>query len=188
MLSVDLVLGDSFGGGTGNKSVTAFENVAAGSWEVDQVVLRGDGGSNRLNVAYANHGAIFGGRGDDKLAGHYFADLLVGGDGNDLLAGGGNDDRLYGGRGLDTATFSRNASSGDYVEASLLTGLAYFYSGSTTQGIARIRDIENLEGAPGDDSLIGNGRDNSLAGLGGNDSCWVIEATINFWGRAEPIV
>lgn len=44
---------------------------------------------------------IFGGGGNDHIAGDRRKDLLDGGDGNDILEGRGGDDRLDGGRGAD---------------------------------------------------------------------------------------
>jgi Ca2+-binding RTX toxin-like protein len=56
---------------------------------------------------------VFGGAGDDQIAGGLDADALHGDDGDDLLDGGADDDILDGGDGDDTAVFS--GSAGDYV-------------------------------------------------------------------------
>ncbi len=90
-------------------------------------------------------------------------DQLQAGSGNDILVGGGGGDRLDGGAGIDTASYA-NAPMG--VTVSLATGLG---TAGEAQG-DRLVAIENLEGSPFNDTLVGDRQDNVLLGRGGNDT------------------
>jgi Ca2+-binding RTX toxin-like protein len=86
--------------------------------------------------------ALYGGAGDDMLAG-------LGG--NDLLDGGIGDDALYGGNGKDVLLGSEG---NDYLNAG---------AGDTTGG-------DWLDGGAGDDELIGSDMADILIGGSGNDT------------------
>jgi Ca2+-binding RTX toxin-like protein len=95
----------------------------------------------------------------DSAGGH---DTILGGDGIDLLTGGAGNDSLDGGLGFDYVYFTGATAA---VEASLAKG--------KSTGGAGNDEIDNVEGLVGwtfADKLTGNGQDNALAGLEGNDT------------------
>ncbi|MBY6243938.1 carbohydrate-binding domain-containing protein [Methylosinus sp. Sm6] len=101
----------------------------------------------------------------DKLIGDGGANLLKGGAGVDLLRGGGGADTLDGGAGEDTADYSDKAAM-----------VAVTLNGATSAsvkigGVAEdtIRNIENIYGGSGADTLIGDGSSNLLRGGAGAD-------------------
>ncbi len=103
--------------------------------------------------------------GDDTLNGTPLADVLSGFAGNDILKGAGGKDLLDGGIGRDTALYTDKA--GPVVVA--LKGAAN--ATVTVGGIVEdtIRNIENVTGGRGADTLTGNGLANVLNGGAGND-------------------
>jgi serralysin len=100
--------------------------------------------------------------GADVIIGETGNDKIFGLGGNDVLKGGGGADRLSGGAGIDTADYS---DSEEGVWVSLKSGMG---EGGTAEG-DKLYDIENLTGSSYDDTLEGNGENNSLYGEGGND-------------------
>jgi Ca2+-binding RTX toxin-like protein len=108
-----------------------------------QDYLAGDDGLDRLD----------GGFGDDTLNGGAGGDVLIGGDFNE-----GSDWALY---DLDTASISINLSA-------TVLGSSTGYGGSANGDL--LSDIENLWTGSGNDSLVGNARDNIFIGGAGNDT------------------
>jgi Ca2+-binding RTX toxin-like protein len=83
-------------------------------------------------------------------------------DGDDVLVGGAGGDVLKGGSGNDTASYETSASG---VVASLVR-----FSGVTADAVGdSYVSVENLSGSAEDDTLIGDGGENALNGLLGND-------------------
>ncbi|MGK9259421.1 calcium-binding protein [Sinorhizobium meliloti] len=109
---------------------------------------------------------VFGGKGNDNLTGDGFANTLNGNDGKDVLAGGGGADILDGGAGSDTASYRDKSAS---VSVTLDGGN---YTTVTVGGVAEdtIRNIENIWGGTGNDSLSGDANANLLSGGGGSDT------------------
>jgi Ca2+-binding RTX toxin-like protein len=138
-VTVDLGLGEGFGGTADGDEYISIENVT-GSVHGD--VLVGDGGGNVLN----------GDIGDDAL---------IGQGGNDTLIGGLGGDELIGGSGVDTASYS-GALSG--VAASLASGGTMGDALGDT-----FETIENLTGSFFGDTLTGDAAANTLDGGGGAD-------------------
>ena len=102
-------------------------------------------------------GAIYGGPGDDTLAG---------GDANEELVGGSDADTISGGGGNDTVDYSDHT---DDVTVSI--GGAAHDDGGTEDGSGDTvaGDVENVIGGAGDDTLTGDGGPNTLIGGGGSD-------------------
>ncbi len=95
---------------------------------------------------------------DDKLTGNSVDNTLIGGAGNDGLFGGGGADHLIGGDGvLDVASYLGSAAAVT-VDLSLGTGHGGDAAGDTLTG------IEGVDGSAFDDTLIGDGGGNVLAG------------------------
>jgi Ca2+-binding RTX toxin-like protein len=143
----DLIIGAAGGdvleGGPGRDRLDA----GAGSDFLD-----GQAGGDVLSGGTGATDLLRGRGGHDRLLGRRGFDILIGDAGNDLLHGGG-------GR-VDLATFVR-ARHGMTVD--LARGRA------TGEGRDVVRGVEDVEGTRFDDVMIGNGRQNFLVPLGGND-------------------
>ncbi len=105
---------------------------------------------------------LLGGAGSDDLNGSLGNDLLNGDEGYDLLTGGLGDDTLNGGADSDWAFY---VSATGPVNVNLATGRASGADGNDT-----LSGIEHLYGSAFDDVLTGDGEDNTLNGLAGNDT------------------
>lgn len=110
---------------------------------------------------------LFGEGGDDSVFGYGGNDWLRGGDGDDLLVGG------TGGDGVDYIT----ASSGVFFTLSATTPFvqngntfAANYATFGTGEIDYIFEMEHARGSNFDDTLIGSGVGNWLAGMDGDDT------------------
>jgi Ca2+-binding RTX toxin-like protein len=126
---------------------------------------------------------IDGTTGADTIIGSSATNFLNGGDGDDKLTGGDGDDNLIGGAGNDTF-YATGASDGvdtidggtgsDTVDYSILSGankividLAETADTDATVTVTggnndTIRNIENVTGGAGDDTITGNAGDNTL--------------------------
>ena len=121
----------------------------------------GFGGTDAL----AGFEIVVGSSFDDTIVGSDNVDTLMGGAGNDVLRGGLGKDVLDGGTGVDTA---------DYVDKTVAVSVAL--KGPTNavvkvNGVAEdtVRNIENVTGGSGRDTLTGDGLANTLSGGAGND-------------------
>ena len=135
-----------------------------GSLAYPVTVSLGDGGDT-FTATGTQAVTVDGGPGDDILVGDAGSDTLSGGAGDDLLrprGGGGAND---GGSGAETNgdTVSYQDLSGG-VTVDLDTNTV---TGAVTQTVP---NIENARGGTGNDTLIGDGGDNDLDGLAGDDT------------------
>ncbi|WP_143466595.1 hypothetical protein [Lentzea kentuckyensis] len=97
-----------------------------------------------------------GGDGDDSLQGGSGADTLEGGDGNDKIDGAKANTR-------DRADFS------DHTEGMTIDLAA---GAATRPGeVDELKNVQDVNGTAGDDTLSGNAWPNVMKGLGGNDTC-----------------
>lgn len=105
------------------------------------------------------------GSGNDTLVGDGLANTLLGFGGNDSLRGDAGKDVLDGGTGIDWAYFS------DKTSALKVTLAGAANASVKVGGIVEdtLRNIENVTGGSGDDTLVGDALGNSLFGLAGND-------------------
>ena len=151
------------GGGDDNVQGNASDNVLRGAAGTDY--LSGEAGNDTLE----------GGAGSDRLLGDVGSDMLDGGGGRNYLYGGaGNDtlrvsagslgDDVYGGGGIDTLDFS--GLSGQRVNVNMYTH-GYTLSGGQTY-VAQ--EMENVQGAALNDTIVANDRKNLLVGMAGDDS------------------
>jgi hypothetical protein len=109
---------------------------------------------------------LVGGTGFDTLYGHDGGDWLFGGADNDVLVGGQGNDVFDGGSGQDTVHFWDQLAP---VEVTLAgPDLAPVKIGGVRADL--LRNVENLEGTPYDDTLTGDHLDNTLTGGTGNDT------------------
>lgn len=164
---------DTLHGGAGNDRLdggagidTATYADAASGVSVDLAIsaaqATGGAGSDTLVSIENLVGSAFA----DSLRGNTGDNSLFGGAGNDLLFGGTGNDRLDGGDGIDTATYA-GTGSGVTVDLSIVGAQATGGAGSDT-----LVSIENIVGTNFNDTLKGNGGDNSLIGGLGADTIW----------------
>ena len=103
---------------------------------------------------------------DNDISGNSGVNTLSGLGGNDTLKGGAGNDVLDGGSGIDTADFSDKTLS---VTVNLRSpAMTMVRVGNVNED--RLRNIENLIGGSGNDSLTGNAQVNVLLGGSGNDT------------------
>ena len=136
-----------------------------------------------------------GGDGNDSLHGGSGADTLQGGDGDDTMSGGYGPDHLYGGDGddvLDEPSIDTggNVLQGGYgndkidgpspnmrdsVDFSDHTeGMTIDLAAGTASRpgeLDEIKNVQDVRGTAGDDTLSGNAWPNRMWGLGGVDTC-----------------
>lgn len=98
----------------------------------------------------------------DTLIGDANANTLNGGQGNDWLTGGQGDDTLIGYKDVDWASYSDATFA---VNVDLAAGTAIGGAGNDI-----LQEIENVQGSQFNDTLKGDGGDNSLDGGAGNDA------------------
>ena len=118
---------------------------------------------------------LIGGLAGDSLTGDHLANLLDGAGGGDLLDGGDGDDRLIGRDGADTLDGGDGIDTGSYQEksAAVVVTLNGASNAQVTVGGAAedtIRNVENLEGGSGADSLTGDALSNVFLGGAGKDT------------------
>ncbi len=169
--AIEVDLASNFvAGADGSDNLIGIENVIGS--EFDDVIF-GDDGPNEL-TGLGGHDNLFSFGGDDLIDGgdgHDFlraglgADSLLGGDGDDFLNGQAGDDLLDGGAGFDRVSYFTGAVAAVTVDLNI-QGVAQ----DTGQGIDTLIGIEHASGTAFADTLIGNGGDNWLWGISGNDN------------------
>ncbi|MDB5430609.1 MAG: hypothetical protein JWP35_1725 [Caulobacter sp.] len=133
----------------GTDTISLFENLTGSDFND---TLTGSIGANTLK----------GGLGNDTLNGN---------DGDDILDGGPGDDTLDGGNGVDTATYAAALSG---VTVDLYNTSAQNTGGGGTETIS---NVENVIGTDFDDTISGNGGDNTLTAGAGVDTLSYANAT-----------
>lgn len=160
-------------------ALSGIENLSAGSQSAGMTLL-GDDGPNKLTGGFGDV-EIAGRGGDDTLFawGVYGDATLNGGDGNDtltvrdgnsILRGGRGDDRLNPGGGNNTINGGDGTDTVSYegfngVSVNLRRNEAHHDNSTDT-----IRQVENIIGSRGADTIIGDGRDNRIDGGPGHDT------------------
>lgn len=182
---------DVFSGGAGIDTVSYAARTISVEVTIDGKA--NDGAKSELDNVHGDVECINGGAGDDKLVGSAAKNTLRGNAGNDLLDGLGGNDTLDGGTGNDTE--SGGTGNDTFVEGSTSNGSDVFQGGPgidtvsyanrkralkvTIDGVANDgaageadnvkRDVENLIGGSGKDTLTGSAAANVLSGGSGND-------------------
>jgi uncharacterized repeat protein (TIGR01451 family) len=130
--------------------------------------------------------ALTGTAGNDRICGIGGNDTIHAGDGNDVIVGGAGNDSIFGENGADVAipglgndSFDGGAGSNTVsytdiysrygvggVNVALPTSVTGGAGSDTLDG----GTVENAAGSPQDDTLTGDGFNNSLYGLDGNDT------------------
>lgn len=130
---------------------------------VDVENVNGGSGNDEL-VGDSTGNVLHGNGGNDNVSGGAATDQLFGDAGDDLLRGGDGNDAIDGGEGNNTADYASAGAGGVGVQVNLTTGLA------TGEGNDTLKSIQNVNGSSFDDSLKGDGSDNTLNGAGGEDN------------------
>jgi len=172
---------DAFYGGAGNDTVTYADTTSTDGVNLNLV----QGGSSGIasGDTFSSIEIIIGTQNNDNITGNTEANTLEGGDGNDTLTGGGGSDVLTGGDGDDLL---KNSGSGkhDYIGGNGNNTVSFENvksrgvridlrqtSGDNGEGgTETLKQIDNLIGSAGDDTLAGNDNVNTLQGGSGNDS------------------
>ncbi|MDB5440742.1 MAG: hypothetical protein JWM33_3169, partial [Caulobacteraceae bacterium] len=158
-------LADLFGGTGDDRLYGGFDDLAPGVVVTNyNNQLSGGDGNDQIYGGF--HSLVFQGRATNPdysvlLDGGAGADVLYGGGRPETFNGGAGDDIAYGGAG-DTVTY-HFASAG--VAIDLHNSVQ-----NTVEGSDTLYDIHNVTGSSFDDTLIGDGLGNRLAGNGGRDS------------------
>jgi Ca2+-binding RTX toxin-like protein len=147
----------------------ALQTLADGTTVVNvEQILEFDGGSG--------NDVVTGGAFDDTfVSGNGGKDTLSGNGGNDSLNGGVGDDLLQGGTGNDLLDGGADVDTADYRDKTTSVVVALNGAGTVTVtvgGVAEdsIRNIENVIGGSGADTLTGDGSANLLNGGTGADT------------------
>jgi serralysin len=137
--------------------------------------IEGNDGNDYIYFYYGSagggFGSLYGGDGNDFLAGYGRDDTLDGGTGNDALSGGGGNDALYGGDGTDQLlgvegdNFLYGGSGDDRGSFTVGPGNLN-YSGGLYGGFGN----DYLDGGAGNDVLHGGDGNDTLRGGDGNDT------------------
>jgi Ca2+-binding RTX toxin-like protein len=107
-----------------------------------------------------------GGIGNDFLIGGWKNDTLNGEGGDDQLSGGNGQDLIDGGAGSDIASYS-DKTDGIHVILNSSTDVIVKVGGVNED---TIKNIENITGGTGNDSIYGDSLQNFIDGNSGNDS------------------
>jgi len=158
--------------GDDNDTVSNVENVI-GTDGSDLLV--GDASDNVLTGSAGND-TLDGAGGNDSLDGGTGNDTLTGGAGNDTVSGGSGDDQLVVGEGLDNLDGGADTDTVDYSLHASATAIDITLNGAvaTTVSITGsdndiVRNVENITGTSGADTINGDASDNVLTGGAGND-------------------
>ncbi|MDP2902113.1 MAG: DUF4347 domain-containing protein [Methylovulum sp.] len=159
--------------GTAVAAATDWVGAAAlgGCWALDKQIGAVTAGMPLTAGGRAGYGGVMaiinGDGGDNVLNGGSSEDTINGNGGNDTIDGGGDNDTIDGGAGNDTA---------DYSSYSAIIKVALNEGGDVDVDVAgnnnddKIRNIENIIGGSGNDSITGDGLDNILTGNNGTDT------------------
>jgi Ca2+-binding RTX toxin-like protein len=171
-------------GGDGNDTVVGGpvrDNVIGGNGN-DR--LRGGGGDDELFAGPGDdflagedgNDDLFGEAGNDDLFGGLGNDSVIGGDGNDTfnaLVSKDGADSFSGGAGTDTANYGARQFGAGTVLTVSLDGVAN--DGEPNEGDNMATDVENVNGAVGQNRITGNSGPNVLRGGQSSDTIQAVD-------------
>lgn len=133
--------------------------------------VRGDHGDNIIRTGSGND-VIYGVGGNNVIQTNGGDDTVFGGTGNDvIIAGNGEGNDFYDGGGGRNWLMFHSATEGVKVHLQGAPGFAGEGRAVGPQtGIDRLFNIDNVSSGIGNDTLVGNSRDNILSSGGGNDT------------------
>jgi serralysin len=110
----------------------------------------------------------------NTLIGNSTGNILKGAAGNDILEGHGGNDVLRGGDGRDVLDGGTGTDWASYSDKTVGMAVTLASAGNTSVKVGgvvedTIRNIENMQGGSGNDTLAGDGLANRLMGYAGND-------------------
>lgn len=155
---------------TGDLTIYLDLESGSGGYASSSSGLVSDGLSNIENaVGGSGRDHIVGSSAANRLSGGAGNDWLLGVDGDDTIEGGQGDDDLNGGAGFDYLSYM-SASSGVTVNFEI-ADMTYWYQRMATGGAGfdTYLDFEGILGSQLDDSLTGNGLNNTIFGGRGAD-------------------
>ncbi|MGK7918671.1 MAG: hypothetical protein AB4080_01505, partial [Trichodesmium sp.] len=144
--------------------------VADGGKKNDIIELEADVKVNAKLAGGKGEDLVIGGRGKDTIEGNEGWDKLQGGAGSDRLFGGEDDDWLDGGAGADVIDGGEGFDIVTYDSAS--KGVKINLTSGKHTGDAKgdkFKSIEQVEGSPHDDEIIGSKKADRISGADGND-------------------
>lgn len=157
--------GTALAGRTGNSHFLRPEDIGH-VFEVELSYVDAFGGTGRLrSAATGSIAPLWGGPGDDVIAGTAGNDRITGYAGSDWITPGTGNDTVEGGDGTDMVSYADAAAA---VDLYLAAGTARIGAGE----IDRLIGVENATGSVHADTLRGNDGANLLRGLGHYD--WFI--------------
>ena len=166
-VSVNLLTNVNHGGYAEGDVLTNISNVVGGSGDD---TLFGNNAGNLLNGGLGND-LIVGGAGNDYIDAGDGNDIIYGRGGNNTLIGGAGNDLFYGDTGKDNIDGGTGTNGVTYfydttgVSVNLLTGVNH---GGFAEGDV-LKNISNVVGGSGNDSLVGDDKGDLLNGYLGND-------------------
>ena len=135
--------------------------------------LIGGPGGNKLNAAQYSGNVTFQGKGgDDEMIGGDGDDTFVfttADTGTDTVVGNGDGASAANDQGFDTLDFSV-ISQNLTIDLHLLNAPKTAWAGAPLSLLYTDEDLDAILGGPGNDTLVGNARDNLLLGGAGNDT------------------
>ena len=154
--------------------------------QIDRIEVLGFGGNdelrNDLGTAFSGFVTLYGGLGNDTLAGSGRYDRLFGDDGDDSLVAGDGDQLLFGGAGNDTLIGGNGRDAIWAGEGNDLLG-----GGAGDDFLEGGPGNDSLLGDSGDDTLVGHGNDSLIGGDGAGDVLWLRDAPATVASLAERI-
>lgn len=154
----DVVVEFSAGGVDRVVSYLANYRMAANIELLDLAEGAGNGTGNELNNVMRGNST------NNLLQGMGGNDQIGGQGGDDIINGGFGDDFLDGGAGSDTISFKTTTPGGATIDLANTTTRQ-----NTGFGNDLIRNFENIEGTFSNDVLLGDGADNAISALSGDD-------------------
>ncbi len=137
-------------------------------------LIEGGGGDDVIRLNGENNGQVFGGDGDDVIAGFGGRDTLAGGAGQDTLFGGDDDDSLLGGLGNDMLLSGNGADNANGEDGNDAIALGadpdVGFGGAGDDTLFGEDASDTLLGEAGADILSGGAGDDLLLGGAGNDA------------------
>ena len=161
--------GGHFSGGAGADVLLSYEGsnaytaymLSPEGVTVNLATGRGQGGDAEGDVLI----------GIQRVTGSAYDDTLTGDEQDNYLQGGAGADLMDGGGGIDTASFHPTRwHEGVTVDLEVTDAEGWTVVGGGRDGaVDKVKNIENLAGSHGDDTLRGDSNVNKLEGWGGSD-------------------
>ena len=160
--------GDTLTGGASTGDIVSYASSDA-AVTVNLTTPAASGGHAEGDTISGFEGVI-GSAFDDTLTGTTSDNTLSGGAGDDILIGGEGADTIDGGAGNDTVSYEGVRGSGVVIDLSAARDAeGYLVIDDSEGGTDRLKNIENILGSIGNDTLTGDDGDNILDGATGGD-------------------